>query len=107
VTGASQRPEQHDYRKPAMGSKKVHQFAPARIHQRVGEQERRLERGELAVRERNVFADRLDRDRQRLPIKVTDGDRSTDQDGDPPPQIATSVGEYSTANVLTNRHYTR
>jgi hypothetical protein len=35
----------------------------------------------------------LDRDRQSLPIKVTDCDRSTDQDGDPPPQIATSVPE--------------
>jgi hypothetical protein len=58
-----------------------------------------LERGKLSVGQRNIFADRLDGDRQRLPIEVTDGDRSADQDGDPPPQIATSIHEYSTPNV--------
>ena len=86
VAGTGQRPEQHDHRKPAMRSQKVHQFAAARIHQRIGEQERRLERRKLSVGQRDVFADRLDRDWQSLPIKVADCDRSTDQDGDAPPQ---------------------
>src|SRR5580700_9392185 len=87
MTGTGQRPEQHDHRKTAMGSEDVHQLATPRIHQRVGEQKCGLESGELPVRQRDVSADSLDCDRQRLSIKIADCDCRTHQDGDSPPQI--------------------
>lgn len=94
VAGASERPKRHDYGKAATRSQKVHQLSAARVHQRVREQERRLEGGELPVAQRNVSGDRLHSDGQGLAVKVTDRDRSTDQDGDSPTQTGSSISEW-------------
>src|ERR1022692_445133 len=86
MTGTGERPEKHNHRKTATRSQYVDQLTAARIHQRVREQERGLQGGELTVAERNVATDCFDRDRQRLSIEIADCDRSADEDGDSPPQ---------------------
>ena len=70
--------------KPAARAQHVHQLAAAGVHQRVGEQERRLQQRELLVGDRDVPLDGLDGHRQRLPVEIADGDRRADEDGDPP-----------------------
>src|SRR6266478_10052756 len=80
-----ERPEHHYYSEATPRSQRVHKFPAPGIHQGIGEQERRLEHRELLIGERNVSADRFYCDRQRLSVKVADGNRRTHQDGDSPP----------------------
>jgi hypothetical protein len=81
---ARERPEHHDDQEARTGADDVHQLAAAGVHQGVCNQEARLQERKLLVGDRDVLLDRLDRDGQRLPIEIADGDRRADQAGNAP-----------------------
>ena len=83
---ARQRPEQHDRQETRTGPDDIHQPAATGVHQRVRDQEARLQERELRVGDGDVLLDGLDRHRQRLPIEIADGDGRADQAGDAPAQ---------------------
>ena len=75
MAGAGERPEHHDDGEAPARAQDVHQLAAAGVHERVGDQERRLQLRELLVRDGDVARDRLDGHGQRLAVEVADGDR--------------------------------
>ena len=85
VTGARQAPPDHDRDEAAPRPEYVHQLATARVHERIRQQKRRLQPRVLRIGNWDIALDRGDRDGQRLPVEVADGDRAGDQDGDGPP----------------------
>ena len=92
VAGAGQRPEHHDDREAPARAQGVQQPAARRVHERVGDEERRLQERELLVGDGDLPLDGLDGDGQRLPVQVADGDGRADEDGDPPAQGGTGLG---------------
>jgi len=89
MTGAGERPEDHDAKKSAAGPQFVQQHAAADIHQAVGDQKRGIEAGLDFIAERDVGLNRLNRPRQRLPVEVTDGNGGADQKCNRPTQPET------------------
>jgi len=77
VRGTRQRPEQHDHQKAAPRAETIDERAAPGVRQRVGKQERRVQRAELGIGQWNVALDRGDGHRQRLPIEVADRDCPT------------------------------
>jgi hypothetical protein len=86
MTGASQGPEEHDDREPPARAQDVHQLAAARVHERVGDQERGLQLRELLVADGDVGGDGQDGHGQGLAVQVADGDGDRDEQRDPPAQ---------------------
>ena len=75
VTGAGDRPENHDREEPAPGPEAIDEGAATGVHQGVGQKEDRRQIAELGVGKGNVLLNGLDGNRQRLAIEVTDRDR--------------------------------
>src|SRR4030095_6824264 len=82
--GGERKPPPNPTPRRAARPQRVDERPAARVHQRVREQERRLELRELGVAERNVPLDRGNGHRQRLAIEITDSDRGAEDAGDAP-----------------------
>ena len=84
VARASEGPKHHDDEKAAFRAEDVHETAAADIHQAVGEEEGRIEKGLNRIRNRDLALNLTDGDRQRLAVQIADGDGGADEKGDVP-----------------------
>jgi len=84
MAGRRARPRDHDDEEAAARAEPVHERTPARVHERVRKQKRRLQLRKLGVRERDLALDRGDRHRKRLAIEVADRDGRAEGDRETP-----------------------
>jgi hypothetical protein len=102
MTCAGERPENHDERESEARAQRVCQLAARGVHQCVREKESGGKIGELFVRKRNVFADSLKRNGDRLAVEIADRDSRADEYRDAPPKQAGSLREPA---QLSERDY--